>query len=70
MHVVGVHAGELDDDGQPRRVVAAHAVGAWMEAATKAREARYLPQLREQLLDLSAQALVVALRHARERTPA
>jgi hypothetical protein len=34
-----------------------------VKAAAEAREARHLPQVGEELLDLAAQTFVVALRH-------
>ena len=44
--------GEVDDDGDRRRVVGAVAVDVRPEAPAQAREAGHLPEVREELLEL------------------
>ena len=61
-------AGELDDDRQLGGLVGAEAVDLRAEAAAQAREARHLPEVGEQLLDLAREAVDVAPAGHADRT--
>ena len=70
LDVLDVDAGELDDDRQLGGLVGAEAVDLRAEAVAQAREARHLPELGEELLDLAREAVDVAVARPRpERTP-
>ena len=60
-----VGSGELDHHSELRRVVGAHNVHLRPESAAEPREARYLPELVDELLDLALQTveLVFLSRH-------
>ena len=62
-----VDAGKLDHDSQDVWVVGVEAVDVGPEASPQSGEARHLPELREQLLDLLLQP--VATCHPAHRTP-
>src|SRR6185437_4116023 len=55
-----IDARKLDDDVQRRRIVGAEAVALRTEASAHAREARHLPEVREELLDLALEIVEVA----------
>src|SRR5439155_8773511 len=57
----GLDAGQLDDDVQRGRVVRRVAVALRPEAATDAGEARHLPEVGEELLDLPLEIVEVPL---------
>ena len=57
--LVGIDAGQLDEDRQ--RVIGAEAVDVRAEARAQAREARHLPEVGEQLLDLLLELVHVPL---------
>jgi hypothetical protein len=64
-----VYARQLDDDGERVRVARVEAVDIRAEPVPHPREARDLPEVREQLLDLFLQLVDVATRHVGERYP-
>src|SRR5207247_6493254 len=68
LHLARVHPWELDEDGDLRRLPGAVAVDLRPES-TAGGEARDLPQLGEEVVDLAAQPVdVAAARHGSQRT--
>lgn len=62
---IAIDAGDLDDDDELGRVLRDEAVDRGPESVPDPGEAGYLPEVGEQLLDLSLQAVDVAPRHCR-----
>src|SRR5581483_1245452 len=70
MHGGGIDARELDEHGELVRVVGVVAIDVRPEAAPLAEEARHLPELGEELLDLFLQPVDVSPRHGSRSIPA
>ena len=69
-HALGIDPRELDHDRQLVRVLGMEAVHVRAEAVPQAREARDLPEIGEELLDLPSKAVGVAAWHPGEPTHA
>src|SRR4030095_14283143 len=60
VHLVGLHAGELDDDRDARRGGGVVRVDSGPEARARGRQTRGAPEVREELLDLALEPVDVA----------
>ncbi len=65
----GVDAGQLDQQVQLVRVLRDVAIDRRPEPVPEPGEARYLPQVGEELFDLPLQAIDVSARHVAHSTP-